>query len=233
VTLDYSLTVNAPNGVTSGPITVRGTNGTFTTTSNFFAPPVITGISPAAGRTGTNVILTGTNFLGTTSVLFGSTPATDFTVLSNNAVRVGVPTGAQTGTLLLMAPAGSFPTTSNFVVQPTIFGFTPAFGPVGTSVTVTGANFNVGTPSVKFGGVAAAAPTGISFSQLTAVVPAGATSGPVTLTTTDGTSTSANLFYLPANITGFTPNNSAPGTTVKITGVNFTNASAVSFNGAP
>lgn len=231
VTLDYRLTVNAPGGVTSGPITVRGTNGTFTTSSNFFAPPIITGFSPAAGRSGTNVIVTGTNFLGTTSVLFGSTPATDFTVLSNNAVRVGVPAGALTGALLLMAPGGSYPTTSNFVVQPTIFGFTPGFGPVGTSVTITGANFNVGTPSVKFGGVPAATPTGVSFSQLTAVVPGGATSGPVTLTTTDGASTSANLFYLPASISSFTPTNSASGTTVRITGVNFTNASTVSFNG--
>jgi uncharacterized repeat protein (TIGR01451 family) len=132
-----------------------------------------------------------------------------------------------------MAPAGSALTTSNFVVQPTVFGFSPGFGPVGTSVTVTGANFNVGTPSVKFSGLAAATPTGISFSQLTAVVPAGATSGPVTLTTTDGTFTTANLFYLPATVTSFTPTNSAPGTTVKITGVNFTNASAVSFNGTP
>src|SRR6267378_5928184 len=64
VTLDYSLTVHAPGGVTSGPITVRGTNGTFTTSSNFFAPPFISGFSPAAGRSGTNVIVTGTNFLG-------------------------------------------------------------------------------------------------------------------------------------------------------------------------
>ena len=231
VTLDYRLTVNAPAGVTSGPLTVKATNGTFTTTSNFFAPPFITGFSPSAGRSGTNVIVTGTNFLGTTSVLFGSTPATDFTVLSNNAVRVGVPTGAQTGTLLLMATAGSFPTSSNFVIQPTIFGFTPGFGPVGTSVTITGANFNIGTPSVKFGGVPAATPSGVSFSQLTAVVPPGATSGPVTLTTTDGSSTSTTLFYLPASIASFTPTNSAPGTTVKITGVNFTNASAVAFNG--
>ena len=231
VTLDYSLTVHAPLGVTSGPITVSGTTGTFTTTSNFYAPPVITGFSPFAGRTGTNVIVTGTNFLGPISVLFGSTPATDVTVLSNNAVRVGVPAGAQTGTLLLMAPAGSFPTTSNFVVQPTISGFSPGFGPVGTSVTITGANLNVGTPSVKFGGVPAGAPTGITFGQLTAVVPSGATSGPVTLTTSDGSFTTANLFYLPANITSFTPTNSAPGTTVKITGVNFTNTSAVSFNG--
>jgi uncharacterized repeat protein (TIGR01451 family) len=231
VTLDYSLTVHAPVGVTSGPLTVKATNGSITTASNFFAPPVIAGFAPFAGRSGTNVILTGTNFLGASAIRFGTTLASDFTVLSNNAIRATVPVGALSGTFTLMAPAGSAVTTSNFVVQPTISGFTPGFGPVGTSVTISGANLNVGTPSVKFGGVSAATPTGISFSQLTAVVPAGATSGPVTLTTTDGSFTTSNLFYLPANITTFTPTNSAPGTSVKFTGVNFTNTSAVSFNG--
>jgi hypothetical protein len=231
VTLEYSLTVNAPNGVTTGPITVIGTNGSYTTTSNFFVPPVITGLSPPIGRSGTNVLLMGNNFLGTTTIFFGATSTTNFSVLSNNAVRVTVPNGAQTGKLTLVAPAGPFQTTSNFVIQPTIFGFSPVFGPAGTSVTITGANFNVGTPSVRFGGVPAATPTGVTFSQLTAIVPSGATSGPVTLTTTDGNFTTANLFYLPANITTFTPTNSAPGTIVRITGVNFTNASAVTFNG--
>jgi hypothetical protein len=231
VALEYSLTVNAPNGVTTGPLTVIGTNGSYTTTSNFYVPPVITGFSPTTGRSGTNVLLIGTNFLGATAVFFGATSTTNFSVLSNNAVLVAVPNGAQTGKLTLVAPAGSFLTTSNFVIQPTIFGFSPGFGPVGTSVTITGANFNVGTPSVRFGGVPTATPTGITFSQLTAIVPSGATSGPVTLTTTDGSFTTANLFYLPAIITAFTPTNSAPGTSVRITGVNFTNASAVTFNG--
>src|SRR5215475_5327696 len=198
VALEYSLTVNAPNGVTTGPITVIGTNGSYTTTSNFYVPPVITGFSPAAGRSGTNVLLMGSNFLGTTGVLLSATSTTNFSVLSNNAVLVIVPNGAQTGKLTLMAPAGSFLTTSNFVIQPTIFGFSPGFGPVGTSVTITGANFNVGTPSVKFGGVPAATPTGVSFGLLTVVVPSGATSAPVTLTTTDGSFTTSTLFYLPA-----------------------------------
>jgi hypothetical protein len=236
-----NIQATAPAGVTSGPIGVFSSLGAYVTssnvvTSNFFVPPVISGVSPFTGRTGTNVFLRGTNFLGTTAVQFGSVFASSFTVLSNGAVSVIVPANAASAPITLTAPAGSWSTDlsapgSNFVVQPTIFGFTPGFGPVGTSVTITGANLNVGTPSVKFGGVPTAAPTGISFSQLTAVVPAGATSGPVTLTTTDGSSTSANLFYLPASISSFTPSNSAPGTTVKITGVNFTNASAVTFNG--
>jgi hypothetical protein len=238
-----NIQATAPAGVTTGPIGVFSSLGAYITssnlvTSNFFIQPVISSVSPFTGRAGTNVLLRGTNFLGTTTVQFGSVFASSFTILSNGAISVTVPTNAATGPIGVTAPAGFWSTDtsapgSNFVVQPTIFGFTPGFGPVGTSVTINGANFNVGTPSVKFGGVQAATPTGVSFSQLTAVVPAGATSGPVTLTTTDGTSTSANLFYLPANISSFTPTNSAPGTTVKITGVNFTNASAVSFNGTP
>lgn len=231
VTLDYSLTVHAPAGVTSGPIIVKAANGTFTTTSNFFAQAIITGFSPFTGRSGTNVTLLGTNFLGTTAVRFGSTLATDFTILSNNAIRATVPTGAQSGTFTLMVPGSSAQTTSNFVVQPTIFGFTPGFGPVGTSVTITGANFNVSGLSVKFGGAPVSSLGTPSFNALTVTVPSGATSAPVALTTTDGASVSPNLFYLPASIANFTPTNTAPGTTVKITGVNFTNASAVSFNG--
>jgi len=227
-----SFVVNAPAGVTTGPITVTTAFGTYTSVTNFHVPPVVTGISPAAGRTGTNVIITGSSFLDTTAVRFNGLDAGSFNVLSNGAIRAGVPVNATTGLIRVIAPGGSAYSSGNFVVQPTITGFSPGFGPVGTSVTVTGANFNVGTPVVKFGSTTASTPTGVTFNQLTVAVPSGATNGPITVTTTDGTVTSANFFYLPANITSFTPNNSAPGTTVKITGVNFIGATNVSFDGA-
>ena len=86
---------------------------------------------------------------------------------------------------------------------------------------------------MKFGGVLAAAPTGVTFGQLTAVVPNGATNAPITVTTVDGSNTSAQIFYLPASITGFTPTNSPAGTTVTINGSNFIGATAVAFNGTP
>src|SRR5438552_6675322 len=53
---EYRIQVNAPNGVTSGPISVRSPQGTFTS-SNFLVPPVITAFSAATGRAGTNVLL--------------------------------------------------------------------------------------------------------------------------------------------------------------------------------
>ena len=230
---DNQIQINAPANVTSGPISVeRSGVGTNTTAAFFYVPPVVSGFNPPMGRQSTNVIMTGTNFLGTTAVRFNGLDAANFTVLSNGAIQVSVPANATTGLLRIIAPAGSAFSDSNFVVQPMITGFTPGFGPVNTSVTINGANLNVGTPVVRFNGVPAAAPTGVTFNQLTAVVPAGATTGPISVTTTDGSHTNAANFFLPPAITGFSPSNSAPGTLVAINGANFTGTTSVTFNGA-
>lgn len=226
-----SFTVNAPAGVMSGPITLSTVLGSYTTPTNFHVPPAITGFSPSKGRAGTNVLITGSSFLEATAVRFGTLDATTFSVLSNGAIQATVPVNAVNGQIRVIAPAGSAFSGSNFVVLATITGFSPGFGPVGTSVTINGANFTDGLQSVTFNGVAATV-TSTNFNQLTALVPAGASSGPIAVTTTNGAVTNATLFYLPPRITSFTPNNSGPGTTVKITGENFTNASAVDFSGA-
>jgi uncharacterized repeat protein (TIGR01451 family) len=54
----------------------------------------------------------------------------------------------------------------------------------------------------------------------------------LSITTADGSHTNTSIFYLPASITSFTPTNSAPGTRIKVTGLNFTGATNVLFNGA-
>jgi len=223
--------VLAPAAATTGPITLSNSLGSFTTATNFFVPPAIAGFSPALGRESTNVIITGSNFRGALGVTFNGVNALSFTVLSNGAIAASVPATASTGKVRVNAPAGSATSTTNFVLLPVISGFTPAFGAVGTNVTITGANLNVGTPKVFFNGVQAATPTGVTFGQLTAKVPAGATTGPISVTTTDGSYATVPLFYLPPVITGISPTNSAAGTIVKISGTNFIDASAVSFNG--
>jgi uncharacterized repeat protein (TIGR01451 family) len=227
---DTLIRVDTPPGVSSGPLAVNSALGTWVTTSNFFVPPSITGFSPGAGRTGTNVVINGANFAGATNVSFNGLGTTNYLVLSNSTIVATVPTNATTGLIRVIAPAGSSFSSSNFVVQPVVFGFTPNFGPPGTSVTITGANLT-NTPVVRFNGVTAAAPTGVTFGQLTAVVPAGATTGPISVTTTDGSYTNASLFYLPASITNFSPTNAAAGSRVTIHGQNLIGASAVSFNG--
>ena len=75
---------------------------------------------------------------------------------------------------------------------PTITTFTPAAGPVGTKVKITGTNLE-GALSVKFNGKAATIKKD-SANKLKVVVPAGATTGPITVTTPAGSVTSTASF---------------------------------------
>jgi hypothetical protein len=85
-------------------------------------------------------------------------------------------------------------------VSITITGFTPASGPVGTSVNLTGSGFTDAT-KVAFHGTAAATFSVDSDTQITAPVPSGATTGTIAVTTPGGTVASATSFtVVPAPI---------------------------------
>lgn len=223
------LSATTPPDVTTGPITVLATVGTNTTTSNYFGPAIIASFNPVSGRANTNVIISGTNFTGTTMVLFNGTSAS-YTVNNNNQIAATVPAGATTGQITLLAPGGGFATSSNFAILPNITTFSPSAGPVGTRVTINGDNF-VGSLAVRFNGVTAANVVVTNSTLIGATVPNNATTGPITVSNANGTATSLTLFYLPPFIKSFSPTNSAPGTTVTITGTNFTDTSSLKFNG--
>ena len=111
---------------------------------------------------------------------------------------------------------------------PAVTDFRPDGGPVGTVVTISGANFNA-TPAsntVRFNGTLAAV-SAATTTQLVTTVPADATSGPVSVQTAAGTGTSFQSFIVTGagggvpTITGFTPGIGLPDTVVTITGTNF------------
>ncbi|TVT43682.1 T9SS type A sorting domain-containing protein [Hymenobacter setariae] len=93
---------------------------------------------------------------------------------------------------------------------PTVSNFTPTSGPAGTNVTITGAYFTAST-SVAFNGVAASSVVITNTTTLTATVPSGASTGPIAVTTSGGTATSAAPFTVtvptvtvsPASLSGF------------------------------
>ena len=235
VGFDNSMTAVTPANVTSGPIQVTTTTGSFTTSSNYFAPPKIAGFSPASGKAGTLVTLTGANFLGASSVQFNGL-AVSVSPANNTNLQVAVPVGASSGPISIVAPANPFTTTSNFLILPTITGFSPSAGGVGSAVIVQGANFTDGAaaPTVRFNGITASVQTtNTTASQLIANVPAGASTGLITVSNANGVATSSTPFYLPPTITSFTPTSGGVGTSVALTGANLTGASAVSFNGTP
>jgi hypothetical protein len=77
--------------------------------------------------------------------------------------------------------------------KPTVTGFSPTSGPVGTNVTITGTNFNAGT-GVKFFNNKTATVTLISANTLIAKVPVGAVTGPIKVFNAAGSSTAPGNF---------------------------------------
>lgn len=75
---------------------------------------------------------------------------------------------------------------------PTITSFFPTSGPVGTAVTIVGTDF-IGVSTVTFSATFATF-TVISPTEITTTVPAGATTGPISVTTLGGTASTATNF---------------------------------------
>ncbi len=204
------------------------------------AGPHVTSFTPTCGPVGTNVDVNGNNFQGATHVTFNGVEAS-FIVQSEHLIKTTVPTGATTGKIGVVSPQGSDTSSTDFTVSsscaptPTISSFSPTSGPVGTSVTINGANLT-GATAVTFGGVSA--PTfsvNGTGTRITAIVPSGAVTGKITVTTPGGTATSATNFTVTGvaapTISSFSPTSGPVGTSVRINGTGFGGAIAVKFNG--
>ena len=229
---DIRISVNAPANVSTGPIGVNSSSGSYTTSSNFYAPPQITSFSPARGRANTNIVITGLNLLGTTSLTIGGVAASFIAPTTNTTLQATAPANASSGQIILRTPAFSALTSTNFNFQPTVFSFSPNFGSAGTNVTITGANLNEGLSSVTFNVTGASFGTP-NFGAVTAIVPSGTATGPLAVTTSNGTFVTSGYFYLPPSITSFTPNAGPVGAPVTVNGQNLLGATNVNFNGTP
>ncbi len=159
--------------------------------------PEITSFSPASGNVGTQVTVTGNNFVDILSVTFNGTPSS-FIVNYPTRLTATVPAGATTGPLEITNSAGSVVSSSTFtvtqIVSPTISGFTPSWGRTGTAVTITGTGLS-GTTSVRFGQIQASFVV-LSDTSVRAVVPQGAQTSRITVTTPAGSATSTTRFWI-------------------------------------
>ena len=210
------------------------------------APVLLNSFSPASGPPGTAVTLYGSGFaqsFTSFAVSFNGTPVTSYSLLSDTQIQVVVPPTAATGPIAVIAhllaaqynlvSAAAFTVTPPPPPAPKISSFSPASGAVGTAVTIQGGDLT-GATIVKFAGAAASSLVVNSAASITAYVPAGAVTGPLSVTTPGGTATSAASFTVLAAtpvITAFTPGTGPANTAVTITGANFTGATAVRFNG--
>ena len=220
----------------------------------FVAPsPSHPQFSPRSGNIGDGITLNGRNFnVGSPQVLFGNLPA----------AIVGTPTADQ---LVVQVPAGLTPDGTTVTVHLTVSNaggkavsddvflvrlapafaaprsqFTPVHGTPGTPVTLSGFNFNVGTPRVLFGTVVATAVGPPTANNLTVQVPAGVVPAGqlhadvnITVTTSQGVQggtvvsddvfraevdTPAPVFAQPPQ---FTPKSNPRGQNITLNGTNF------------
>jgi uncharacterized protein (TIGR03437 family) len=192
-------------------ITVSATDSTdtkaswanFGTCVDIFAPGVNITSSWFSSTTATNTI-SGTSMatphVAGVSALYlagnpTATPAAVASALTSNATS-GVVKSPGSGTPNLLLYSGFIG--GGGTPPPSISSFSPASGPVGTSVTISGSNFT-GATSVKFNGQTASFSV-VSASSINATVPNCSSTGTISVTTAGGTATSSGSF----SVTGCT-----------------------------
>jgi hypothetical protein len=142
--------------------------------------PTVTSVIPNYGSRLTVVNLTGTNYAGGATAYFGGTTALATTVLSGTKILATAPTGS--GVVHITVTSGGYTsngtcadlfTYGNFAGSPTISTVSPAQGPPGQLVTLTGSGFTNGPlTAVTFGGVSAQI-VNVMPTQVQAIAPAG------------------------------------------------------------
>ena len=209
--------------------------------------PTVTGVSPTSGPStgGTTVTLTGTGLTGATAVNFGAgNPAIFFTVNSPTSATITSPAGPiGIVDVTVTTPGGTSAVngvdkfTYTVPPAPAVTALSPSSGPNGTFVTITGTNFT-GATAVNFGVGNPATFTVSNPTTVFATVPSGSGTVDVRVTTPGGTSaTNAGDRYTytvpnQPTVSALTPTPGFPGTSVVVTGTNFTGASAVNFGAA-
>jgi len=184
--------------------------------------PAIASVQPSTGAAGTSFTITGSGFgsvQNDAALTLNGVPAV-ITSWNDGQILANVPS----------LPPGAYPvmlygvTGPLFTVVPAITSLVPNSGPVGSSVTIFGSGFgsSQGTGTVNFNGIQAAV-NSWTDGFILAIVPSGATSGNVVVTTDQaGLTSGASFTVLPSPVIAtVSPNSGAPGTQVSITGSNF------------
>jgi hypothetical protein len=124
------------------------------------------------------------------------------------------------------------------ITGPTITALNPAFGPVGTSVTINGTNFgsSQGASTISFNGTTAI-PSSWSATSIVAPVPVGASTGTVVVTV-GGVASNGVTFTVtvpPPGIASLNPSSAVAGNgafTLTLNGTNFLPSSVIQWNGS-
>jgi len=178
-----SIVAKASAGRGTVDVTVTTPEGTSATNSadQFHYLPAVTKVSPITSPVGggTAVTITGVEFTGATTVKFGAIEATSFTVNSDESITAASPEeAAGVVDVRVTTPEGTSPLSlkDKFRFTPTVTGLSRNTGPTagGTTMTVTGTGFALGTTATifKFGTATGTSVNCASTTECTVVSPA-------------------------------------------------------------
>ncbi len=192
---DSQIVANVPTGAATGPVNVT-VNSIQSISSATFAVinPVIAGLTPSAASVNGLVTISGSGFGENPDVsqvqIDGVTASINS--WSDISVQVKVPSGAATGPVTVTEDGVTSNSVQFTLLEPlAVTAISPGSGAVGSSVTISGAGFgsSQSDSAVTFDGIPASVGSW-SDTSIVAYVPAGASSGPVTVevagTTVDG-----------------------------------------------
>ena len=158
--------------------------------------------SSTSGPPGASIIIYGTGFCSNPAVTFNGAAA-GVTSATPTQIVVTVPTGATSGEVAVSCGSsqinvGNFTITGGGGGAPSISGFSPAIGPPGTAVTISGTNFQPAVTSnlVRIDQSLAQA-TSATSSAIGAVIPPTALTGHVSVATAYGTALTSSYFFVP------------------------------------
>lgn len=185
---NWQIVASVPAGATSGPVTIQ-VNAVPSNSDFIFTVvnPTIEDITPPAGPTVGLVTLTGFGFgasQGTSEVQFNGvvSPVVSW---SDTSIQAYVPSGAVSGPVTVtVSDVTSNPVPFTVTGTLSVTSVSPAIGPVGTAVAITGTGFGQtqSTSTVNFYGAGPSTITSWSDTAITAIVPSGASTGPVSVT---------------------------------------------------
>lgn len=156
-----------PVNTQTGPLTVTTPGGT-SNSITYIIPPHITNLNPHYGVESSYITVEGTNFgtnQGTSTVKFYNDKTAAISSWNDTQIICSVPTGAETGNLVVTTIGGYsnsyYFTVSSTTPIPKITNISPTNGKIGDVVTITGENFGFNSAgvytsvsqNVKFGNI--------------------------------------------------------------------------------
>ncbi len=244
---DTRIVVRVPRKAATGPVTLKSGRKTRNAGSFTVETPLVKEVSPAAAPPWQIVQIIGRSFgptmgqkdsemqFGVNEVLFNGVPA-EVVRWRDTRIEVKVPSNATTGPVLVRLasvdplPDGSccapaeYSTTAPVtfsVVSPILLE--PTEGPSGTPVVISGMGFGrrkPGEDQVLFNGVPAPILEWTN-TQIRAMFPLKASSGPVTLKNGGQSRVVGEFRLMPHKVIGFIPDTAPVGALITISGENF------------